>query len=807
MLKNYFKIALRNIVNHRIYSFINIIGLSTGIAFTLLIGAYIWSELNVNKEVPNENRIFLLESRNKDGGADYTSYVPNPLSKTLNDEYPNLVTNYYRWLWKNVPVSNGDKHFRDNIQLGDTTFMSMFGFKLLYGNIHTVFKETNAVVITKEKALQYFNTANAVGNILTIENTNGDKLSFIVTGVLENLPSNSITTTQAADKSGTNNSIFLPISALKNWQQNDELLDWNTAKISYVQLHKGISPNDLIKPLQQLLKLHTSPEVQRSMLLRFVPLSDTYLDANNCTAKKMIYTLSLTALFILLMAVVNFINISIGNSSSRLKEIGLRKVFGSEKKQLVLQFLIESFIIVFIAACFSLIIYLLLQPFFSSFIGKSIPSLFSFPLYFIGILILFVIVIGLMSGFYPALILSSIQIADSVKGKLKAANENILLRKVFMGFQFLIALVVFISAIIISKQVSYDINTDLGFDKEQLLNVWLPRKWTIDGVRKIETVRDELTALPGVVSASVNYTVPGWNASDVPEFYKQGDNDENTIGTFGIITDARYAETFKIPLLAGKFFSGSDVVSDSSSIVINQTLLKDLGWHNAYEAIGKSIINSNDNKSYTISGVVKDFHVESKQVTIQPLAFLNIFQTNSYRYLSIRIRPGNTQQTIEALQKKWSVLEPDEAFKFSFMDETMEMIYKSDIQLKNASYLATILAIIIVLLGTVSIISLNIAKRTKEIGIRKVLGASVINILSLFVKDVLILITFAALIAFPAAYLIMKFWLNNYAYRININGYPFIIVFLFMTLVVTLLIIFQTVKAAIANPVKSLKTE
>ena len=586
-----------------------------------------------------------------------------------------------------------------------------------------------------------------------------------------------------------------------------DLDDWNSVIISYIQLNKGVRQGDLIKPLQQLLKLHTSPDVQKNMLVRFVPLSSAYLDANNATIRKMIYTLSLTALFILLMAVVNFINISIGNSTSRLKEIGLRKVFGSAKKQLILQFLTESLILVFIAACLSLIIYQLLQPFFSNFIGKSIPSLLSFPLYFIAILIVFVLIVGLMSGFYPAIILSSVQIAESVKGKLKAVNENILLRKIFVGFQFFIAIVVFISAIIISKQVSYNINTDLGFDKEQLLNIRLPRKWTNEGVRQMETVRNELTALPGVINASVNYTVPGWNASDVPAFYKQGDNDENTVGTFGIISDDKYAETFKIPILAGRFFSGSDVAYDSSSIVINETLLKDLGWHSADESIGKIVINDNDNKSYTISGVVKDFHVESKQITIKPLAFLNIFRNNTYRYLSIRIKPGNIQQTIEALQKKWAALEPDEAFSFSFMDETLEMMYNSDLQLKNASYLATILAVIIVLLGTVGIISLSIAKRTKEIGIRKLLGASVINILALFIKDVLLLIIIATLIAFPTAYLIMKFWLNNYAYRIDINGYPFLTVFLFMMFITTLLICFQTIKAAIVNPVKSLKTE
>ena len=196
MFKNYFKIAWRNIINHRFYSFLNIIGLSTGIAFTLLIAAYVWNELSVNKSIPNENRIYLLQSRSKDGDADFGSNIPDPFAKTLKEEYPNLVTNYYRWAWKNASVSNGDKHFRDNVQMGDTTFLSMFGFKLLYGNKNTAFKEPNSVVITKDIALQYFNTANAIGKLLSIENNEQIKQNFIVSGVLKNLNPNSITATQ-----------------------------------------------------------------------------------------------------------------------------------------------------------------------------------------------------------------------------------------------------------------------------------------------------------------------------------------------------------------------------------------------------------------------------------------------------------------------------------------------------------------------------------------------------------------------------------------------------------------------------------
>ena len=806
MLRNYLKIAWRNLIKRKFYSAINIFGLSAGIAFVLLIAGYVWNELQVNSNIKNANRIFLLKSKFKTDETGFiTAAVPNPLSKTLKEEFPNLVTNYYRWLWKSTVVSNGDKHFRENVQMGDTTLISMFNLPLLYGSANTVFKNPDAVVITEEKALKIFDTRNAVGKILTIENNEGAKHDFIVTGVLKNLPANSITSTQAADKMSVN-SIFLPITALKNLYGQDDEQDWGTYRVTYIQLNNGVTPNDIIKPIQHVLNLNTDADVQNNLQVNFTSLTDAYLDANNNAVIKMINTLSYTAMFILLMAIVNFINISIGNSTSRLKEIGLRKVFGGVKKQLVMQFLTESLIVVFIAACFSLIIYQLLQPVFSNFIGRNIPSLFSFLFYFIGILVLFILFIGLSAGFYPAIVLSSVKIAESVKGKLKSVNENIFLKKILVGFQFFIAIVVFTSVIIISRQVSYIMNTDLGFNKEQILNVPLPRAWTKDGLRQIENVRNELIKTPGVMQASINYTIPDRNSSIDAGLYRQDQDSSMAIEPFGIISDEKYAETFQIPVLAGKFFSGVSV-QDSSSVVINETLVKELGWKSAGEAVGKTLNNTEDNKSYTICGVVKDFHFEPKQATIKPLAFFSVLQTNVYRFISIKIKPGNTEKTIAGIQKKWSLLMPDEPFDYSFMDETLQMTYKSELQLKKASYMATILSLIIVLLGIISIVSLSISKRNKEIGIRKVLGASVFNIIVLFVKDVLMLIVIAAFVACPVVYFIMRLWLNNYAYRIDIGENPFIIVFATMIFITALIICMQTIKTALMNPVKSLRTE
>jgi ABC-type antimicrobial peptide transport system permease subunit len=805
MFKNYFKTGWRNISKLRFYSIINILGLSAGIAFVLLIGGYVWSEIQVNRSFKNANSLFALQSKWKsDATAKPVVGAPEPLPELLKRQYPDLVANYYRTLWRNTVVSGGDKYFRENVQVGDSSLINMFGLRLLHGNLNTLFKTPDAVVITAEKALKFFGTEDAVGKILTIENNEGSHKNFLVTGVLKNLPYNSVTTIRGADKLSVN-SIFLPWGVLKSFYGETGEQNWVTYRNTYIELRKGIPPADLKEPIRQLLKLNTTGDVANDLQIDFLPLSGYYLDANNGTVRKLVYTVSFTALFILLMAIVNFINISIGSSTARLKEIGVRKVLGGSKRQLVFQFLTESVITVFIAVCLSIIMYLLIEPLFSEFIGKDIPSLFSFPLYFIGLPV-FILVIGSVAGIYPAVVLSSVKAVESVKGKL-SIYENISLRKILVALQFFIAISVFVSAIIINKQVNYFLNTDLGFDKEQIVNVPLPRNWTAEGVRKMEIIRDEIGASPGIQSASLCYSIPNRNSIDNPRVYRQGQDSSTAVETFTFATDENYAQTFGISLAAGHFFNPGNLPNDSSGIIINETSAKALGWNAANEAIGRAVKIVGDEKNYKVYGVVKDFHFDSKHEVIKPLMFSNIHNWNAYRFISIRLGTHDINRTIAGIQKKWSVLMPGQPFDYSFMDETLQITYSSEIQLKKASYMATTLSLVIVLLGITGMISLSIAKRTKEIGIRKVLGASVSSIMFLFIKEVLLVILLASLFAIPFAYIIMNTWLNVYAYRIKIGESPFIIVTATMIGLTGFLICIQTIRTAIANPVESLKTE
>ncbi|MEO8111728.1 MAG: ABC transporter permease [Ginsengibacter sp.] len=799
MLKSYFRIAWRNIVKYRFHSLVNIGGLAIGIAFAFLIGAYVWSALQVNGSLKNDGNQYIIQSRY---GNDHTLSLTTigNLAKALKEQYPGLVANYYRWDGITSTVSKGDKHFREGMQINDSTIFSMYGFPVLYGNAKTAFDDPFSAVVTEEIAKKFFGKTDVVGQTITIDNFSGDKHDFMISAVLKSLPDNSVTKINDNNING----IFLPLASVNFF--NRQVDSWlNTSIVSYVELQKGIKPKQLEQPIRYLIQHNTVPGLSSQIHTALISLNDYYLQANNNLVEKMLYTLSFIAAFILLMAIINFINISISKASSRMKEIGVRKVLGSLKRQLVLQFLTESILLVLFATITALFIYQFARPYFNSILGKNIPSLFSFPLYVYAVPLVMTFIIGVLAGLYPAMVLSSLKSAEVIKGKLTAVKENILLRKSLVAFQFCIAAVVLIGSIIIAKQVNYFFSKDLGYDKEYLLSAQAPRDWSAQGVAHMETVRGELAAMPQVSDVTLSWEIPNGNNGNGAA-YKPGQDSTNATYTELLTTDDNYVSTYKIPLVAGSFFNTTRT-NDSTKIVINETLAKTFGWENPHDAINQPIKLQGLNNTFTISGVVKDFHLWSMQGTIPKIAFINVRLTNLYRYLSFRIKPGNIGDEMAALQKKWSALMPGAPFEYTFMDDTLQKIYSAELQLKQAAYAATVLSLIIVLLGVLGLISLSIQKRIREIGIRKVLGSSVAGIISLFMKEFLLVIIIAVAIACPLAYFIMRHWLNDYAYRVNITALPFIISILCLGFITALLICLQTIKAATANPVKSLRSE
>jgi len=802
MLKNYFKLAWRTLWKNKVFSLINIFGLSVGIAFTLLIGAYVWGELQVNHQLKNSANQYILLSKWTDPNLGNEIGSIAQLPKALKDNYPNLVANYYHFDAVTTNVSRGDMHFRESLQLGDSTLLKMYGFKLLQGDVNTALNDPFSVVLTTAMAQKYFARTDVVGKTLSFESFGGEKHDFVITGVLDAIPRNSVTNLNA----GINSGFFFTANAAKFFKRN--LDGWsNIYIVNYIELQKGVNAKTLEQPIRELIRKNAPEQISKNLTVKLVALPDYNLIADGGLVKKMLYTLGCTALFILLMAVINFVNICIGRSSGRMKEMGIRKVLGGLRKQLIWQFLTESVLLVMLSTILALGIFLIARPYFSQVLGKDITGLFSFPAYFIPVPFLFALLVGVLAGIYPALVLSALKSVDSLKGKLSSVKESVLFRRVLVAFQFGTAAIVFIGAIIISKQINLFFNKDLGYNRDYVVYAQVPRDWSVKGVQKMQAIRQQLAQMPQVQSVSLSWEIPDGSNGGSSPIYKQGSNPAQAITSQNMAADNQYAAIYHIPLKAGVFFKPVFMVADTAQVVISETASKALGYRNPESALGQNIMIPGVNFPFTICGVTADFHFGSMRGLIQPMVFYNVNYTTFYRFFSIRVKPGNMQNNLQALQKKWAELLPGAPFEYSFVDDALKKVYQNEIQLKQASYIATMLAIIIVLLGVLGLISLSIQKRTKEIGIRKVLGSSVAGIISLFMKEFLGIVLIAGLVACPVAYFIMRNWLNDYAYKITINLNPFMLAIGMLTLVTALLIALQTIKAALNSPVKSLRSE
>lgn len=801
MLKSYLTIAWRNLLKHRFYSFVNIAGLFAAMAFTLLIAAYIWQEMQVNQSLRNAPQQYFLQSEWRDAQTNNNLTTLAPLARSLKEHYPHLVANYYRWDGITSGVAKGEKRFREGIQLGDSTLLLMYGFELLHGHAATALNEPFSAVINEATAIKYFGRKEVVGETISIQSFSGGKKDFKITGVLKTPFRNSVTHIN----DDNSNTVFIAASSASYFGRLS-MEDWNNTWIaSYIELKEGVKVAQVQMAIQQLINSHAPEGIKANLKVKAVPLGTYYLQRDNGLVQRMLYTLASVAVFILLMAVVNFINIAISTSAGRMKEIGMRKVLGGMRQQLMVQFLAESFILVGIAAVLALGAYPVLAPLFAEIVGKEVPPIESFPFYYLGIPLLLILVLGFLAGFYPAFVLSSINTIHSLKGRLHTVKENVLMRKVLVGFQFATALVVLIAATIVTQQVSMFFGKHIGYEKDFVVSSQVPRDWSAEGVSKMLTVRNEFATLPEVSSVSLSYEIPNGNNGSEVQVYAQGSDSATAIGTQVLATDENYLRTYQIPLSSGTFF-GSDGL-DSGKVVINETAAKTFGFKSASDAIGRQLRIHNDPTVFTVKGVVADFHFFSMHQSIPPILFFNVKTVVVHRYLSFKLKPGNMAASMAAIQRKWAQLLPGSAFEFSFMDDSLKKMYTTELQLKKAAYTATCLSLIIVLLGVLGLVSLSIHKRIKEIGIRKLLGASFASIVSLFVKEFIGTMIVAACIACPLAYFVMNGWLQNYSYRISIGALPFAGAVGGLGAMALLLVLLQTLQAAHRSPAKSLKTE
>lgn len=799
MIRSYLTVAWRNIVKGKYFSILNIGGLAIGICFTMLIGSFVLHEYLVNKDIKNIDQQYIIQSKWKKDklGQSFTTF--GPLAKALKERYPGLVGNYYRYDGISTIVSKGPNSFRENLQMGDSTFLDMYGISLIYGDKDQALKDPFCVVLTKESAIKYFGRADVLGKSITIENFSSERHAFKVTGVIRTLANNSITNLTKDGKS----EFYISKSNLSFFGRN---MDWKNRWIpSYIELKKGVTPEDLVGPMKSLIEMNVPDNISTQVQAGLAPLKSYYLSNNDGAGEKLVIALLLIALFILAMTVINFLNMTVARSTSRFKEIGVRKVMGGLKYQIIIQLLLESTLVVFIATFLGIIAFVLTRVIFSQYLGFEMTALSSLPTYFLILPILFVLILGLTAGIYPAIQLAKLNATDAMKKVFHSVRGMTILRNSLISFQFVSAAVAFIMAIIITKQVNLFLDKGLGYNKDLVLTAQVPRDWTKAGQLRMANIGQQLKGIRGVENVSLSYELPSGNSGGQASVYRIQQDSTQAVGAEALQLDSQFPDVYEIPMIAGSYFSQNG--QDSANIVLNETTARILGWNDPDNAIGSQVQMTGDPTIFTIKGVLADFSFGSMKNKMSPLVLFDIKTIPIYRYFSFRLNGTDITSTIDHLQSKWRELMPNAPFEYNFMDDELRNIYQSEIRLRKATYLGTSLAFIIVLVGIMGLVSLSIYNRTKEIGVRKILGATSLQIICLFLKEFSGVLVFTILIASPLSYLLMHYWLNGYAYHITISFWPFAISFTVLIFLTTLLIFLRTYKTAKANPVLNMRIE
>ena len=801
MFKNYFKIAWRSLSKSKGFTAINILGFALGLAACLLIVFYVVDELSYDQYNEYADRIYRVNEDLKlgDNKVQYAVAMP-PLAETLKRDFPD-VENAARIKKASISVKKGNQYLiENNAVFADPEVFDVFTLPLIYGDKTSVLTQPNTVVISASAARKYFNKTDVVGQILILPRYNDLK----ITGVMQDMPQQSHF---RAD--------FL--IAMVSWPDSraDEWLrsDYNT----YVLLQKGANYRNLEAQFPALLKKYSTEQMQKAVgnnidefekkgnyfRLSLMPLTDIHLHSNmtgdlgvNGTVQY-VYIFAVTALLILLIACVNFTNLSTACSSNRAREVGVRKVVGSSRKSLIAQFLLESVVVTFIAAIIALIIVFISLPFFNQLSGKNILINADFFLRLIPVLLSGILIIGLIAGLYPAFFLSSFQPVNVLKGKIQTGFKDSGLRSFLIVFQFSISIFLIINTLVIYHQLKYIQTRDVGFNRNQVLVL----QNAFELGNHAQTFKEEVKQLPGVINVTLTGFLPTSGNRNTSVYCKDATNDpKKSIFPQSWRVDEDYIQTLGMNIVKGRNFS-SLLPTDSNALIINETAAKFLGFA---DPINKTLYKTDGVKAYTIIGVVKDFNFTSLRENVTPVVMTLNADNGS---LAIRVQGKNISALLTQLENKWNGLAPAGNFQYSFMDTDFEAIYRSEQRMGQIFLLFTTLAISIACLGLFGLSAYAAEQRNKEIGIRKVLGASIQSITTMLSKDFIKLVFLAILIASPIAWYATHQWLQNFAYRIDIDWWMFAVAGLGAIFIAMLTISFQAIKAALANPVKSLRTE
>jgi putative ABC transport system permease protein len=811
MLKNYFKIALRSLWKNKGFSAINIIGLAAGLAVFLLIVLYVFDELGYDKYNQHADRIYRLDADIFFNGTGFNSATsPMPLAPKLVTDYPQveqMVRLNYR---ADILVKKDNENVQDHHAVfADSTFFKVFTAPFISGDPLTALDEPKSIVIDETTARKYFNSTDVVGKTLKIDNTNICK----ITGVIKDFPAQS-------------HFHFSFIRPLRDTYRGNDA-DWLSNNVqSYILVKPGVQKAFVQSAVDKMIKENLYPELQMLMhasqgdveskggyfRYHLMPLTDIHLksaksydfEANGNINS--VYIFSVIAVLILLIACVNFMNLSTARSANRAKEVGIRKVAGSSRPHLIVQFLTESVLLSFISLIAALVIAALLLPLFNQLAGKQMEVTTLLSSWFLPVLVALVLIVGCIAGSYPAFYLSSFQPIMVLKGKIASGFKSSWLRNSLVVFQFSISIILIIGTIIIYSQLDYIRSRNTGFNREQVLVLHNTHSLG----KNIQTFREELVKLPGVTNATISGDLPTAGSGGFSQngWFREASLDAKTAIIFtNFFVDDNYIPTLGMQMAVGRNFS-KEYKTDSTAIILNESAVKLLGLKNPLnEPLYRPDYGQSGNGkpiAFHVIGVVKDFNFNTMHEKVGSL----VMQLGGYGgSIAARVDPKNIVSLISETENKWKTMAPGQPFSYTFMDNDFNNLYKTETRTGKLFITFAVFAILIACLGLFGLVTYAAEQRTKEIGIRKVLGANVGGIVSMLSKDFAKLVVIAAVIAFPIAWWVMNKWLQGFAYRVTVSWWIFIIAGLTAIMIALVTVSVQAVRAAVANPVKSLRTE
>ena len=807
MAQNYFKIAWRNLWKNKTFSIVNIAGLTIGVACFLLIGFYVYDELNFDKCNSNVSRIYRVDEQIKFGdflynGAGTPAIMGPSFTKAFTqvEQFVRLKKN------NNIVIKKGVENIREErVVYADSTLFKVFTFPMISGNPNNALTEPHSLVITESIAKKYFGSNEVVGKTMLVN----DNASYKITAVVKDIPT----------QSHFHFDFFMPLSELDESRNNT----WFTTNCqTYVLLKSGTNPDNMTKAFNVAMNAYEAPQYKGEMNMTqeefekagnftkcsLTALSNIHLHSNKTDeletngSIQYVYIFSAIAIFILLIACVNFINLSTAQSSSRAKEVAMRKVLGGNRKNLIAQFLTESLLISVLSFILAILLILFLLPLFNQLTAKNLDaSILLHPFVFAGILLI-ALMVGLVAGSYPAFVLSSYQPIQVMKAHFSRGIKGLTLRNALVVFQFSISIVLIIATVVIYNQLSYIRNKDIGFNKDQVLI--LKNTYALNTGAK--AFQNELAQMPNVKSITSTGFLPITGDRSDRAFVNGATfngKDFSLMQQWPI--DENYIPTLQIQLKSGRNFSPK-FKSDSNAVIINEAAAKLLGIDNP---INKKLSRVDDVATgklitYNVIGVIKNFNFNSLHEQIAPLVF-NLQNDNGS--MALRISANNIPGLIAQIKDKWKAMAPSQPFSYYFLDEEFARQYNAEDRTGKMAIIFSTLAILIACLGLFGLVTYAAARRTKEIGIRKVVGASVGSIIAMLSKDFIKLVIIAIVIASPIAWWAMSKWLQGFAYRIDIGWWVFVTAGLLAIMIALATVSFQSIKAAVANPVKSLRTE